>query len=274
MVAARYEGAHHCLRARFVAFPIAFRLLLSIGIEHVNAKGVTHEPSAVILLHGSGDSGRGLHAYIKNVDGGALQTMLASHGVHVRYPDSGKRPYTLVGGKEMSVWYDRTGLPPTYPEETTSVEQSVKKLLDIVEEIHAKGMPSNRILIGGFSMGGGIALQFCLRHPDAVGACFVLSSFMTHDAVVYRTLSSGVPNVLPKILMMHGEADTFILPAWGKSTAQQLNNLRVPVQYMSWPGLKHELATEELGFLKKWICDFLEFRDCSGGASVHDKQDL
>eukprot|EP01050_Picozoa_sp_SAG11_P057586 SAG11_NODE_36340_length_262_cov_0.631902_1_plen_78_part_01 len=39
----------------------------------------------------------------------------------------------------------------------------------------------------------------------------------------------------------HGAADDFILPAWGRATAQRLESLGVDVNYDEVPGLMHQL---------------------------------
>ncbi|EOD30085.1 hypothetical protein EMIHUDRAFT_203543 [Emiliania huxleyi CCMP1516] len=64
-------------------------------------------------------------------------------GVRVLFPSAEPIAYR---GSTTTAWYDRTELPPTAAEETTSVENSV-----------------GRLVVGGFSQGGGIALQLAYR---------------------------------------------------------------------------------------------------------------
>eukprot|EP00439_Symbiodinium_sp_Y106_P059923 s2365_g8.t2 len=139
---------------------------------------------------------------------------------------------------------DRKGLPPTAPEDTASVEESVHNLVKLLDKVRADGVPSNRIVIGGFSMGGGIALQLALRYPTKIAAAFVLSSFMCDDAAAYALLQTP-PSVDVPILMMHGEADWFIRPVWGRATATRLKDAGLNVDFVSIPGLRHEISRKD-----------------------------
>jgi len=44
-------------------------------------------------------------------------------------------------------------------------------------------------------MGGGIALQLALRHPEMLAGAFALSSYMCDDAAAYRLLEGGAQGV-------------------------------------------------------------------------------
>ncbi|CAK9090526.1 Lysophospholipase-like protein 1 [Durusdinium trenchii] len=127
--------------------------------------------------------------------------------------------------------------------------------MQLIQEVEAAGVPPKRIVIGGFSMGGGIALQLALRHPEAIAGAFVpLSSFMCDDAAVYERLQTPELTKVP-ILMMHGEAglprsesnaDRFIRPQWGRQTAERLKSLGVATEFVEIPGLRHEMSRKDM----------------------------
>lgn len=225
---------------------------------------------AVVLLHGSGDSGDGLRRYLQAVDGGKLLHSLQENGVELYFPNSAVRPYSLAGGRKMSVWYDRTGLPPSAPESTESVEASVRQLLDVLDQIRAQGVPPERTIVGGFSMGGGIALQLSLRHPGSVAGAFVLSSFLCDDAAAYGLLENPGATSLkrPPVLMVHGKADNFIQPQWGQATAKRLKRMGLDVTFELLPGVRHELVPEELSLLGEWLSRFLPIRASVGDGEL------
>ncbi|CAE7350270.1 LYPLAL1 [Symbiodinium natans] len=197
-----------------------------------------------------------LEEYFRAVDGGNLLDELAAHGVKTYWPDSGVRSYTLAGGRVMPIWYDRKGLPPTAPEDTASVEESVHSLVKLLDQVRADGIPANRTVIGGFSMGGGIALQLALRHPTKIAAAFVLSSFMCDNAAAYQLLENA-PSTVP-ILMMHGEADGFIRPVWGRATARRLSDMGLKIEFISIPGVRHEISRQETTLLRDWLWNLLK----------------
>jgi len=214
------------------------------------------QPTAVIFLHGSGDTGNGLRKYMETVGGKKFLQELKDKGVKTYWPDSGQRPYTLAGGLVMPVWYDRSGLPPTAPEDTASVEESVSSLYQLIEQVKADGVPPERIIIGGFSMGGGIALQLALRHMSDIGGVFVLSSFLCDDAAVYSSLRYRSSL---SILMLHGEADGFIKSAWGKATADRLRGLGLNVEYTGLKRTRHEINRKVVMLLRDWLWRVLKF---------------
>ena len=206
--------------------------------------------AAIIFLHGSGDTGPGVKSYLAHVAGGRLLKAAKQHGIAMHFPSATPRPYRLAGGSTMSVWFDRYALEPSAPEHTESVEASCAQLDALVDSVVATGVPASRIAIGGFSMGGGIALQCMLRSPHrSFAACFALSSFLCDEAAVYRRIG---PSAVP-IFMRHGDADDFILSAWGQATATKLTSHALDVDFATVPGLAHELGDDEINELTDWL---------------------
>ena len=137
--------------------------------------------SAVLFLHALGDSGTATSRYLKQSNAGQLVSGLEAAGVRVLFPEATSIPYRLAGGRSMAAWYDRAGLPPTSTEASASVEASVARLEGVLRELEREGVPPSRVAVGGFSQGGGIALQLAYR-GSALGAAlagiFTLSSYV------------------------------------------------------------------------------------------------
>ena len=106
---------------------------------------------AVIFLHGSGDTGPGVRGWLSQL---GFVRAFEGAGMSVETPSATPRPYKLAGGRVMSIWYDRNGLPPSAKEHLESVEASCEELEGIVNKLVASGTPARRIVLGGFSMGG------------------------------------------------------------------------------------------------------------------------
>lgn len=103
-----------------------------------------------------------------------------------------------------SVWFDRYDLAPMAKEHTESIEQTFAQLEAIVDNLVANGTPAERIVIGGFSMGGGMALQFAFRTKHRLRNVFALSSFANHDSAIYSMIQKEQSERLPSIFMRHG----------------------------------------------------------------------
>jgi len=104
-------------------------------------------------------------------------------------------------------------------------------------------------------MGGGIALQVALRSQRKLAGAFALSSYLCERAAVYDLVGQRASTAagLPPVFMRHGTADGFILPAWGRATAQQLETMGVQVDFALVPHAAHELKGEALDELREWL---------------------
>lgn len=203
---------------------------------------------AVIFLHGSGDTGPGFESSLRQTP---LLRNLSDAGVRVEFPSAVPRPYTLFGGRTASVWFDRLGMDPSSPEQTDSVLASCRRIEAVLDEVVASGVPPGRIAVGGFSMGGGIALQAALRSRHSIGGVFALSSYLCDRAAVYTP--EGRAAVSPPVYMAHGAADGFVRPAWGRGTADKLGKMGVDVRWRKYDGLRHEMRGDELDDLADWL---------------------
>ena len=87
-------------------------------------------------------------------------------------PTAPTRPVRLNMGMSMPAWFD---LPPMGPEMLTSIDwegvaSSTRQVHAILEREIAAGVPSDKIIVGGFSQGGCLALRAALSFPKVRGA--------------------------------------------------------------------------------------------------------
>ena len=221
--------------------------------------------AAVIFCHGSGDTGPGVREYLAAV--GNPESRLREAGIELHCPSARPIPYRLAGGQRSSVWFDRYALEPSAPEHVESVAASVAQLHALVDALVAKGVPPARIALGGFSMGGGIALQAGLRYPSRLGAVFALSSYACQSSELFAVARGSASP--PPVFMRHGAADDFILPAWGGATAEQLAAAGVEVDFATRPGLPHAMATDEVAELFEWVTAKLTVEDTESSAPAN-----
>ncbi|XP_048736265.1 lysophospholipase-like protein 1 [Ostrea edulis] len=208
--------------------------------------------ASVIWLHGSGDTGPGLLEWIKMV---WKEDFNFSH-IKVIFPSADPMPYTLNGGNLSTVWYDRLQLSPKIPENLPSIDVMATKLNELVQTEVNSGIPLSRIVIGGFSMGGGMALHLVYRYQRQVAGCFALSSFLNNDSKVYKELKNIQGQPSPPLFQCHGTRDELVLFDWGRETYKTLEGLGVKVDFHDFD-LDHEFNKEELSILREWILDRL-----------------
>jgi len=65
--------------------------------------------AALLFLHGSGDSGAGVQAWLQYASTGCgdFEKSMAEQGIAVVFPSAPPRPYSMLGGANSTVWFDR-----------------------------------------------------------------------------------------------------------------------------------------------------------------------
>ncbi|XP_036984245.2 lysophospholipase-like protein 1 isoform X2 [Artibeus jamaicensis] len=139
--------------------------------------------ASLIFLHGSGDSGQGLRRWIKQV----LSQDLTFQHIKIIYPTAPPRPYTAMKGRLSSVWFDRFRIAIDCPEHLESIDAMCQLLTDVIDDEVRSGIQKDRILVGGFSMGGCMAMHLAYRKHQDVAGVFALSSFLNKVSAVYQT---------------------------------------------------------------------------------------
>mmetsp|Transcript_46563 Transcript_46563/g.86506 ORF Transcript_46563/g.86506 Transcript_46563/m.86506 type:complete len:174 (-) Transcript_46563:152-673(-) len=166
-------------------------------------------------------------------------------------------------------------MDPQNPEDTPSIEPSALQLNDLIDEIARKrGVPHESIALGGFSMGGGIAIQAAARSRRRLGAVFAMSSYLCDDSLVWTELDASEERTEGKerrasrerdgerknallttpVFMSHGNEDDFVLPSWGERTAHRMKEAGVDVrEFARIPDAGHEMVGEELSRLFNFL---------------------
>ncbi|XP_051868014.1 lysophospholipase-like protein 1 isoform X2 [Pristis pectinata] len=190
--------------------------------------------ASVIFLHGSGDTGQGVRAWIKDV----LKQELSFEHIRVIYPTAPTRPYTPMNGTPSNIWFDRYKISINSPEHFESMDSMCRILGGLVDGEVKAGIAKDRIILGGFSMGGTMAMHLAYRFHQQVAGVFALSSFLNKNSAVYQC---------------HGNNDHLVLYEWGKESCSNLQSLGVKATFNTFPNLHHELCKPELEQLKSWI---------------------
>lgn len=197
--------------------------------------------ATIIFLHGLGDTG---HAWSQ------MFSMMKSP--HIKYvcPTAKSMPVTLNGGMSMPSWFDIKGLSPTAPQDEPGIEAASKLLQNLIGEEVKAGIPSNRIIVGGFSQGGAVAVYSALTNAKQLGGVIALSTWMPMHEKVLQSIkgNTGTP-----IFQAHGEADPLVPTSFGKLTAQLLSNVNQKHEFKTYPGMGHSSCDTEIKDVKEFI---------------------
>lgn len=103
--------------------------------------------------------------------------------------------------------------------------------------------------IGGFSMGGSLALQEAFRFCPGLAGVFSMSSFLNNNTLLYKEVkASETP-----LCMFHGDRDTLAPISWGQKTYNELMKKGIKGDFHIVKNAMHELKESELKALFNWI---------------------
>lgn len=219
------------------------------GAEPVESGPSGAEASAcLILLHGFGDSGSG---FISSIGG----PLLAMDGLRVIFPSA---PRLSVGGYSVSSWLpvSAAGGPAAAANsmmraDTAQVKTSVDYVHALVRRELARGMPAHRVVVGGFSQGGLIAIRAALSFADAsLGGALALSTFFGSDDAPVTAANARL-----SVFVAHGEADTVVPLSEGRRAAASLRRLApaADVEFRAYAGMGHSTCADEVRDLRAFL---------------------
>jgi len=191
--------------------------------------------ATLIFLHGLGDTG---HSW--------ASTLASKRPPHVKIvcPHADKMPVTLNGGMSMPSWFDLTSLDPNGPEDSAGIKKACQVIIGLIEQEIKAGIPSNRIMLGGFSQGGALALYTALNTDHKLGGVVGLSCWYP----LHKTLAKGGNqiNLDTPFLQAHGTSDPVVKLSFGKLTATLLKSLVKSYEFETYENMGHSSCATEM----------------------------
>lgn len=223
-------------------------------ISQANIVQATRKHTAtVFFFHGSGGTAEDLKAWVNIF----CREKLQFPHIKLIYPSAPSQPYTPNGGMKQNVWFDRIAISNEVPEHVESINSMCQNVSELIDKEVADGIPFNRIVLGGFSMGGGLALHLAYRYRTAVAGCFVMSSFLNKGSIIYEHLKMNPEHSKVPLFQYHGTVDSLVPIEWGEESAKNLKDLGVNVKFTPLQNIEHELSREEIHSWKDWLLGIL-----------------
>ncbi|XP_055490051.1 acyl-protein thioesterase 1-like [Leucoraja erinacea] len=201
--------------------------------------------AAVIFLHGLGDTGHGWAE--------GLSTIKIPH---VKYicPNAPTAPVTMNFNMTMSSWFDIFGLTVDSHEDEGGIRKAADSVKEMINVEVKNGIPSNRIILGGFSQGGALSLYTALTTHQRLGGVIGLSCWLPLRKS-FPQAAADSPNKEIHVLQCHGEIDPLVPLSFGDLTAEKLKTLINPenVIFKSYPGMAHGSCAKEMSDVQEFI---------------------
>jgi len=194
----------------------------------------TNITASIIWLHGLGADGYDFAPIVKRLN-----------LPHIRFilPHAPEMPVTRNNGYVMPAWYDVYGLTGFVKEDEAGIRQTQAYINTLIEKEITRGIPSERIVIAGFSQGGAIALQTALRFPKKLAGVLALSTYLPLKNSLKT--EAQVANKSTPIFMAHGTFDDIITLETCKNSLSVLKEAQFLVEFYEYP-MAHSVCEQEI----------------------------
>ena len=173
-------------------------------------------------------------------------------------------------GMQMPGWYDIKSLSSLQDreEDEPGILKSRDYFHSLIDQEVAKGIPANRIILGGFSQGGAMALFSGTTYKEQIGGIFGLSCYLLLQRRIKDLIPADSPNQKTPIFMGHGDADQVVAHKFGTMSADALKEMGYNVSFKTYRyvrsgsthlrtdrarGLVHSADEKELDDLEQYL---------------------
>ena len=213
-------------------------------LTHLNIEPEQTAQASIIWLHGLGADG---HDFVSIVPELNLSTMMP---VRFIFPHAPNRAVTLNNGLKMRAWYDIHGLTANHPTDEVGIAHSVLAIRQLIEQEIARGIPTQRIVLAGFSQGAAMALITGLTYPAPLAGIIALSGYLPLPQETLKKAQAA--NKHTPIFIAHGDQDFVVSYDFGKTTYLILKQAHYPVSWHSYP-MAHTVCSNEVKDIRRWL---------------------
>ncbi|HPY39696.1 MAG TPA: dienelactone hydrolase family protein [Thiolinea sp.] len=202
--------------------------------------------ASVIWLHGLGADGHDFEPIVPELK------LPPEAAVRFIFPHAPAIPVTINNGYVMPAWYDILAMDLDRKVDVKQLEASAQAVAKLIDRELEKGIPSERIVLAGFSQGGAVAYQTVLTYPKPLAGLLAMSTyFATADSIQVNTANQHLP-----IAIFHGLQDPVVPEALGKKAQQRLQTMGYTPDYFTY-SMEHSVNAAEVKdlaeFIKQWL---------------------
>ncbi|MCB8943510.1 MAG: dienelactone hydrolase family protein [Ardenticatenaceae bacterium] len=190
---------------------------------YATGKPLAEAKAAMILVHGRGATAPSI-----------LELSSVLHHPHMAY---------LAPQAQGNTWYPYSFLSPISQNEP-GITSGLQAIADLVAQIEAADIPTDKIIIGGFSQGACLASEFVVRHPQRYGGLLVFSGGVIGPLGMERH-DTGSLEGMP-VFMGCSDVDPHIPVERVEETAQVLTQLGAQVNKKIYPHMAHTIIQDEV----------------------------
>jgi phospholipase/carboxylesterase len=212
----------------------------------VEIKPKSEHRYSIIWLHGLGADGHDFEGIVPELH------LKESDYIHFIFPDAPVQAVTINGGMKMRSWYDILEASLERKVDIAGIYQSAALIEQIIQRECERGIPSEHIVLAGFSQGGVIALHAGLRYTYRLAGIIALSTYL--PTVEQLKSERSIANQDIPIFMAHGIIDSMVAIEAGKSAFDALKAMSYNIKWHDYL-MEHAVCGEEIGDISAFISE-------------------
>jgi phospholipase/carboxylesterase len=198
----------------------------------------------VIWLHGLGADGHDFAPIVPELQ------LPASLAVRFVFPHATIQPVTINGGMAMRSWYDILTPQLVKREDETGIRISEQAIQALIARENARGIPSSRIVLAGFSQGCAMTLHAGIRFKEKLAGLMGLSGYLP---LIDMAAHEREPvNAATPIFLAHGTHDPVVTLERAEASRAKLVDLGYPVQWHTYP-MPHSVCAQEIDDISNFL---------------------
>lgn len=205
-------------------------------LKHEATPG-TANPWLLVLMHGVGSNEEDLFGLAPSVPGNF-------HVVSLRAPN--------MMGRGAYAWFEFGITPQGDRVINRAQEEASRELLSETLPVLCRELdvPPERVVVGGFSQGGIMALSLLLTRPELMQGALVMHSRLLKEVIPHQASPEKFEG--KQLWVSHGTRDQVLPLANAHLIRDQVQTLPLSLTYAEFPNA-HEITPDELAQAMQWL---------------------
>jgi len=203
--------------------------------------------ASFIWLHGLGADGNDFAPIVPELN------LPTDSAIRFIFPHAPSIPVTVNGGFVMPAWYDILEMNIERKVDEAQLINSAKEVEKLIEREIERGVPSDRIILIGFSQGGAVAYHTALSYQKPLAGLLALSTYYaTEDTIELSDENRNIP-----IYIQHGIQDPVVVHQLGRKAHKTLQSSGYQSQFQAYQ-MEHNVCMEQISDIRNILLKLLE----------------
>lgn len=216
---------------------------MSQELECIEITTSTKPEFAVIWLHGLGADGNDFAPIVPDLDVDHIP-------IRFIFPHAPIMPITINGGMPMRAWYDLYVMDLVRHEDEKGLRESQQMVKTLIARENARGIPTENIVLAGFSQGSAMTLQTALRLEEKLAGMLCLSGYLPLADKIEAERHAA--NQDTPIFMAHGTQDSVVPIVRAEETHAKLKDLGYDIEWHTY-AMPHAVCPQEIAAISNFL---------------------